>query len=309
MVKQPDADLEKHLEHAQHQTFTQMLEEYDKACNNDQRRWVNFHLMSALENVDNLEPQQIGSALEKIIKTHEDAGDSELNPRLLKLICTHYPNQRTEEQILAILVPSSSETKPFGEYCPTLHQIIEFGTPAMWNIFRQISQLALEPRNYHLGQNLFHAAARKGDVGLLEVLSDLSDLPLEVNAQDRFGRTPAFIGASSGQEKALEFFRKKGASLCTRTYEAMTLLGAAAMGNHVGVIWKLKSFGYEFEEKAVRDSPLTIAAQNGCHEATYALLECGVNPAFRRHSDGKTAQEVALDNRYPALAKLLSSWS
>ncbi|KAL8723061.1 MAG: hypothetical protein Q9181_007361 [Wetmoreana brouardii] len=316
MVKQPVSGLEKHLKDAQRQIFTQMLEEADKACNDDQTRWVCDHLMSALENVDDLEPLQIESALDKIIRAHEVVGDSEVNPRLRKLICTRYPNQRTEEQNLAILIPrhpensaipSSSDLKRFGEYFPILHQIIEFGTPAVWKIFRQNSQLPAKLKDDHLGQNLLHPAAAKGDVGLLEVLSDL---PLEIDARDRFGRTPAFIAASLGQDKAFEFLCKKGADLGTRTYESTTLLEAAAMGNHVGIIWMLNSFSYDFAEKAVTgDSPLTIAAQNGCHEATYALLKCGVDPGFRRHSDWKTAQEVALNNHFPALAEILSPWS
>ena len=312
-VLQSDLDLEKHLKNEQRRAFTQMLEEADKVCNDDQGRWVCDRLMSALEDVDHLEQHQIEGAVDRIINAHEIAGDKEVSPRLRKIMCACYPNRRTEEQNLAILIPKSpensaipspSDAKPFGEWFPFPHQIIEFGTPALWSLFRRTDQLLLKPKTDHLGQGLFHLAAAKGDVNLLK---DLRELGLEIDTRDRFGRTPAFIAASLGKENALEFFHSEGADLRVRTYESATLLEAAARGGHVGIIRKLKAFGYDFAEKAVAgESPLTIAAQNGCHEAAFALLHCGADRAFKRHSDGMTAKEVALSSGFDALVDILT---
>ncbi|KAL8916860.1 MAG: hypothetical protein Q9172_006077 [Xanthocarpia lactea] len=305
-------ELDKHPKEAQSQAFDRMLQESDKVCTLDQYRWVYSHIMSALENVDHFEPRQIESAFEKIISAREFAGDSEVSPRLRKLICTRYPHWGTEEQKVAVLISrglensaglSSSQSE---EYFPLLHQVIEYGSPAIWNLFRRIGQHPSRLKTDHLGQNLVHAAAAKGDVDLLKILSDL---PMHIDARDRYGRTPAFIAASLGQENALEFLHRNGADLSSRTYEATTILDTAATGNHVGIIWKLKELGYDFAEKAMRrESPLTIAAQNGCHEAVYALLRCGADPAFRRHLDQKTAQEVASSMDFPAIAEFLSLW-
>ncbi|KAL8721443.1 MAG: hypothetical protein Q9225_001888 [Loekoesia sp. 1 TL-2023] len=316
MVTQSVSDLfEKHLKDAQRQAFNRMLQESDKAWDADQNRWVYLYLMSALENVDHLERPQIELAIQKITKARQIAGDSGMNPRLRKLICTRHPNWCTEEQNLAILIPRSpengailspSDTEPFGQWFPIPYQIIEFGTPPAWNLFRKIDQLPSVLRTNHLGQNLVHAAAAKGHVGLLQVLSDQG---LDIDARDSFGRTPAFIATSSGQDNALEFLYSKGADLSIRTNDTTTLLESAAMGNHVDTIRKLKALHYDFTEKAVRESPLTIAAQNDCYEATYALLQCGADPKFCRHSDWKTAQEIAESKNHPALAYILSSWS
>ncbi|KAL8905776.1 MAG: hypothetical protein Q9171_006545 [Xanthocarpia ochracea] len=303
-------ELDKHLKEAQCQAFDRILQESDKACNVDQYRWVYSHIMSALENVDHFDPRQIDLAFEKIMSAREFAGDSEVSPRLRKLMCTRCPHWGTEEQKVAVLIPRGPEnsaslsSSQFEDYFPLLHQVIEYGSPAIWNLFRRIGQHPSRLKTDHLGQNLVHAAAAKGDVDLLKILSDL---PMHIDARDRYGRTPAFIAASLGKENALEFLHNKGADLSSRTYEATTILDTAATGNHVGIIWKLKALGYDFAEKAMRrESPLTIAAQNGCHEAAYALLRCGADPAFRRPLDQKTAQEVASSRDFPAIAELLS---
>ena len=305
-------ELDKHLKEAQSQAFDRMLQESDKVCNVDQYRWVYSDIMSALENVDHLEPRQIELAFDKIMSAREIAGDREVSPRLRKLMCTRYPHWGTEEQKAAVLIPRGPEnsaslsSSQFEDYSPLLHQVIEYGSPAMWNLFRRIGRHPSRLKTDHLGQNLVHTAAAKGDVDLLKILSDL---PMHIDARDRYGRTPAFIAASLGQENALEFLHNKGADLSSRTYEATTILDTAATGNHVGIIWKLKALGYDFAEKAMRrESPLTIAAQNGCHEAVYTLLRCGADPAFRRHLDQKTAQEVASSMNFPAIAELLSLW-
>ena len=305
-------ELDKRPKEAQSQAFDRILQESAKACNVDQYRLVYSHIMSALENVDHLEPRQIKLAFEKIISARELAGDNEVSPRLRKLICTRYPHCGTEEQKVAVLIPRDPEnnaslsSSQSDEHFPPLHQVIEYGSPAMWNIFRRIGQHPSMLKIDHLGQNLVHAAAAKGDVDLLNILSDLR---MPIDARDRYSRTPAFIAASLGQENALEFLHMKRADLSSRNYKATTILETAATGNHVGIIRKLKALGYDFAEKAMTgESPLTIAAQNGCHEAVYALLDCGADPAFRRPLDEKTAEEVASSMGFPAIAKFLSLW-
>ncbi|KAL8863370.1 MAG: hypothetical protein Q9178_000050 [Gyalolechia marmorata] len=306
-------ELDKHLKEAQSQAFDQMLHESNKVCTVDQYRWVYSDIIFALENVDHLESGQIKLAFNKIMSARESIGDREVSPRLRKLMCTHYPHWGTEEQKAAVLIPTGPEisaslsSSQFEEYFPPLHQLIESGSPAMCNLFSRIGQHRSRRKTDHLGQNLVHAAAAKGDVDLLKILSDLPTT--DIDARDRYGRTPAFIAASLGQENALEFLHMKGANLSSRTYETTTILKAAATSNHVGIIRKLEALRYDFAEKTMRgDSPLTIAVQNGCHEAVHALLRCGVDPAFRRHSDQKTAQEVASSMNSPAIAEILSQW-
>ncbi|KAL9602064.1 MAG: hypothetical protein Q9219_002060 [cf. Caloplaca sp. 3 TL-2023] len=97
--------------------------------------------------------------------------------------------------------------------------------------------------------------------------------------------------------------------MSARTIFSETLLEATVKGNQVGIIRKLKAFGYDFAEKAVSgESPLTIAAENGYIEASYALLECGVDPEFRRRCDGKTALEVTQSKNSLAFAYILNKW-
>ena len=290
-----------------------MLQEADKVVSPDQARWVSLRVMSALEPMDSADPR-MAAGVDTVIKLLHCAGDFELNARVRKLVYKCYPTPRTNDKILELLLHSSlevqapgvmssaSQIKKLDEHFPRLHEIVKFGTAAMWEIFHNLDQFPEEARKNHHGQGLEHIAAARGDVDLLKILYAQNP---DVDVRDHQDRTPAFIAASEGKKEALEFFYRRGAKLSNRACDGTSFLMAAAASGHVNIIQALKQFGYNFEEKPMgRTSPLIIAAGRGHYEVVRALISFGVDPSYR-DSDGKTAEDVARSQGYHLIAELL----
>ncbi|KAJ4425531.1 hypothetical protein ANN_27725 [Periplaneta americana] len=154
------------------------------------------------------------------------------------------------------------------------------------------------------GRTQLHRAAERGDTHTVQLLLDAGSL---VNAVDLHSYTPLYLAAREGHQGACRALLAAGARMDVKTRLAgCTALHGAAWYGQRAVCQLLLTAGARPSEPDDRDqwTALHWAACKGHAPVVQLLLQYG---AERRARDkkGRTALDLARDNRHPEVADML----
>ncbi|XP_069672516.1 ankyrin repeat domain-containing protein 39-like isoform X1 [Periplaneta americana] len=154
------------------------------------------------------------------------------------------------------------------------------------------------------GRTQLHRAAERGDTHTVQLLLDTGSL---VNAVDLHSYTPLYLAAREGHQGACRALLAAGARMDVKTRLAgCTALHGAAWYGQRAVCQLLLTAGARPSEPDDRDqwTALHWAACKGHAPVVQLLLQYG---AERRARDkkGRTALDLARDNRHPEVADML----
>ncbi len=151
------------------------------------------------------------------------------------------------------------------------------------------------------------AAAIQGDCAQLESLLASNRSLLSALSTD--GWTPLHLAAFFGKIDAVRLLLNKGASVTTRSTNAMENLPlhAAAAGRHADIVKLLLDHGASADARQHGGwTPLQAAAQNGDLESARVLIAAGADVQARADNN-QTALDLALTKAHQAMVDFLES--
>ena len=176
-----------------------------------------------------------------------------------------------------------------------LAQHISFGEEAdnYLDEFRNINASYINATIDNDKRTLLHLSASKNNRKALRILSEAFE---EIDCEDSYGFTPAFVAAMNGRAENVDFLLTKGATIERRTKEPpppsyvwgdpiersktsfwnSTMMHAAASGGHIDVVRLLLRNNASFTDvNGVNLTTIQMAAQNGHLEVVQVLHKHG----------------------------------
>ena len=166
-------------------------------------------------------------------------------------------------------------------------------------------------------RTLLHLAATKSDKKVLQILSPAFE---DIDCEDNYGFTPAFVAAMNGLEETVEYLLIKGAHIEHRTkalssqsdvwgdpikrsktaFWNSTMMHAAASGGHIDVVRLLLKRNASFGTmNGINLTAVQLAAQNGHLKVVQLLYEGGA------HVDHLSLQYAAFGGHVSVVAFLI----
>jgi ankyrin repeat protein len=146
-------------------------------------------------------------------------------------------------------------------------------------------------------------AARKGDAGTVKALLTKG---VDVNGEDREGRTALTVAAANGRTVVVEALLDKGADVNARGEDGMTALMLAAWRGHTRTVKVLLDNGADVNARGrSRYTALMLAAWEGHKGTVKTLLKRGADPNAKEIAAGVTAFMGAAYKGYTDIVHLL----
>lgn len=164
---------------------------------------------------------------------------------------------------------------------------------------------ALSPEDiFQANLLLFSAAA----AGCEDLVRDLIDRGVAVDARDRLGRTALALAAKEGRERVAELLLERGAAIDARAISGATPLFFASEADHSFLTKYLIARGADINLKGAGGlTPLMAAAFNGNVELVAVFLSKGADPNALDTS-GKAAILYAASRGFtPVVARLIEA--
>ncbi|XP_065197625.1 ankyrin repeat, PH and SEC7 domain containing protein secG-like [Sycon ciliatum] len=159
-----------------------------------------------------------------------------------------------------------------------------------------------EPRQDCEPVSLLHVCAFRGHKALCELLIKKG---VDVNVQDKYGRTPFHMAAMKGHVSILEYLLSAGHPLEAKDSTGSTPFHFAAYGGHVSVLEHLLNAGHPLEAKNPDDeTPLHYAACSGHISVVEYLLTSGHSLEPKNNIDS-TPLHIAAENGHVSVAEYL----
>ena len=200
-----------------------------------------------------------------------------------------------------------------------LAQHISFGEEAdnYLDEFRNINASYINATIDNDKRTLLHLSASKNNRKALRILSEAFE---EIDCEDSYGFTPAFVAAMNGRAENVDFLLTKGANIEHRTKEPpppsyvwgdpiersktsfwnSTMMHAAASGGHIDVVRLLLRNNASFTDvNGVNLTTIQLAAQNGHFEVVQLLHKHGAQ------LDHLSLQHAAFEGHANVVAYLL----
>jgi len=164
------------------------------------------------------------------------------------------------------------------------------------------------------GETLLHIAANQGDVPMVALLIRRG---AEIDARDRYGRTPLFsaVGGTFGPHpEVAKMLVDHGADVNARKNSGETVLcyalemGRARGPKNIEAIEVLLKAGADVNapENSMGWTPLHIAAANGYGEAAKLLIKYGAD-CEKKNASGQTPAQVATDGGFKDIAAMITA--
>ena len=187
--------------------------------------------------------------------------------------------------------------------------------PAVADMLRNFRGLAgslrvADKTGMEVMQTALHIAAQKG---LLGIVQDLVQAGATIDAEDAMGQTPLMLSAMYGRSETVKFLLSKDANPNHVASEGYSALIYAARNNSP------ESVRYLLAKKADINQQ-TEAGDSALHYAAYAekeqhalamaqlLMIRGIDVTLK-NVDGQTASRLACDEKKPAIAAFIDSFS
>ncbi len=139
------------------------------------------------------------------------------------------------------------------------------------------------------------------------VASLLIEAGAEVEALDRWGRTPLHWAAQFGRADVVDLLLRAGAGVDRQASDGATPLHWAAQEGHAGVVQRLLRAGASVDRQdGDGRTPLHRAAWRGRAEVVKILLDAGADPGIRNRS-GQTPLHESRSNGHEAVARHLEA--
>jgi hypothetical protein len=290
-----------------------------------------LHLFDPMRDLNDLSPSIRIRVLDNMASYYEKAKNQPQLQRTLEILLALPFSTRKDLKIKAEaqqrMAQSMLDTAPvissafadrFGSnigppvHCPALHQGLLFGDREVFNIILKKVRERTVPRS---GRLSFPSGS--DDLGVMSRPTEGLDIP------DTIGRTPLFLAVVRKAEDICDDLISAGAVIKTRDCNGHTLLEIAAENGLFETVKRMLSrakelcqeLGQDFLCNFVNDvlwyntsTPLQAAAATGHSEIVRLLLSNGACRDVKRLSDGKTAAELATDNKHDAIAAEIENW-
>jgi ankyrin repeat protein len=161
-------------------------------------------------------------------------------------------------------------------------------------------------RDYFIDRTPLHYAAMGGDLDVAKLLLEHGADP---NAKDKIGLTPLHHAALSGRLNVARLLLEHGADVNARDNDGSTPLHDAASEGYLEVAKLLLEHGADVNARSYEKgwTPLHSATRNGHTDVAKLLLEHGADPNAK-DKDGRTPADVAREEGYGELARLIERW-
>jgi ankyrin repeat protein len=161
------------------------------------------------------------------------------------------------------------------------------------------------PARVETGMTGLHLAAY---FGLWKSTSALLERFRQVNAEDRYGRTPLSLAAENGHEAVVKLLLENNANIESQSIKyGLVPLSWAAKNGHKAVVKLLLENNADIEAKDFEYglTPLLWAAKNGYEEVVKLLLDKNADIESEDLKYGLTPLSWAAENGHEAVVKLL----
>ena len=123
---------------------------------------------------------------------------------------------------------------------------------------------------------------------LLGRVKDLVEQGADVNAKDKYGRTPLYVASEEGHIDVVKYFVELGADVEAKDRFGKTPLHVASRNGHIDVVKYLVEHGADMEAKDEDGrTPLHLASWNGYIGVVKYLVEHGAD-VMAKSKDGNT---------------------
>jgi ankyrin repeat protein len=110
--------------------------------------------------------------------------------------------------------------------------------------------------------------------------------PANIEARDRFGRTPLFVAVKAGKEAVVKLLLERGADIEVRDAHGNAPLHSAAKGGNEAAVELLLERGADKAAKNnVKETSLHLAAAEGQTAVAWVLIRCGADVEARDEMD------------------------
>lgn len=152
-------------------------------------------------------------------------------------------------------------------------------------------------------QTPLHLAAEKGyDKIIITLLAHNA----QIEAQDKYKRTPLMIAAGHGHIEAVKALVEKSATpLTLNTCDCcgLSILHIPVQNRHLDVVKLLLDKGAPIDTQDTKgETPLFLAARNGDFKVVNELLAKGASKSTK-NKDGKTVMDLAKDGNFSPAVK------
>lgn len=154
-------------------------------------------------------------------------------------------------------------------------------------------------------QTALHIAAKLGRDDIAEYLIKQG---VELNAPERYGKTPLYYAAGHGHRKIAEMLIDAGANIQKQDVDGKTPLHIAAQeGKNLMVKLLVKKGAKQNWLANDRKTPLRLAAEHGRVNVARTLVKAGSEDRFLRakHTNGRSALHMAARDNAPGLIRTM----
>jgi hypothetical protein len=185
---------------------------------------------------------------------------------------------------------------------PSAHRALRGGYD---DVTRLLCQTAASLKDHDLlKQNALVVAAALGKTELLDP-AFRCETPL-LTDRDVLARTPLFHAAHNGKLEPFLSLVEAGARITDRDVSSQSILRVAAAAGSTAIVHWLLTHGLSPNDDHFQlSSPLHEAARRGHSDVCRLLLDHGAWANCRQHSGGKTPGQIALENNFPTISKMI----
>jgi ankyrin repeat protein len=144
--------------------------------------------------------------------------------------------------------------------------------------------------------------------GYFEIVKLLLEKGADVNKAAKRGISPLWIASQEGHTNIVKVLLEAGADINKARNDGSTPLLVACFSNHIEVVKELIKKGADVNKSNIAQTPLTLSVLMGHIEIVKLLLDNGAN-INKPTSNGKTARDLALQEGYTDIVKLLDKTS
>lgn len=153
------------------------------------------------------------------------------------------------------------------------------------------------------GQSALHEAVLRGQTSVVKLWLEQEAINIEHN--DRFGRTPLLCAAQQGRLNILDALLKSNANLSAKSEQDNTALHLAAYYNQFDCVKLLLRYKAPITSRNRHgEAPLHMAASVGSSQCAKHLINAGA-PFEAKDSEGYTALSIATENGHKSVLESL----